>query len=512
MCAAPWFREHLVAAGLGATRFGSSYVQSDCRAIDSLRRGPLANFTPLEAVGWVLNTSSCDVDCPGHDMPSLAWPSVNAGLAPASALDTIATRLLTLQFLTGRFDPVDVQPFTRIGLDAVDSAAARALAHDAALQGIVLLRNDGALLPLTPGSHALACVGPYCNATADFLGNYFVTRCPRPNASDPKDVYTCIPTLSDSLRAGNGGASVTFSWGCDTNDATKSDIPAAVAAAHAADIVVLALGTNAQCPPSTDCTAAEGKDRTDSSLPGAQTSLALAVLAVGKPTILVFVSGSSLGFDALLAQSNVRGIVWAGHVGEAGGAPIAESLFGVSNRFGKLPHTLYPLKYTSTFPIDDFAMAPNETSGNPGRTYKYYPGPVLFPAFFGLSYTTFAVTGSCNTTELRAGRALGCFANVTNTGARSGDEVVTVFIDGPPPLIRQLVDFARVTLAPGESASLPFEIAPSSLALADTTGARSVRAGHHTLTFCSGAAACVPFQIHAGEEIRTQRAPALNNK
>jgi beta-D-xylosidase 4 len=487
MCAASWFRQHLVASGLGSTRFGASYVQSDCRAIDSLRRGPLANFTPTEAVGFVLNSSSCDVDCPGHDMPALAWPAVRAGFAPASAIDAIATRLLTLQFLTGRFDPPGAQPFTRIGLDAVDSPAARALAHDAALQGIVLLRNDNDLLPFTPGKFSIACIGPYCNATADFLGNYFVTRCPRPNSSEPHDVYTCIPTLADSLRAGNAGSTVTFSWGCDTNDATKQDISAAVAAAAAADIVVLALGTNAQCPPSVGCTAAEGHDRVDTSLPGAQAALALAVLAVGKPTALVFVSGSSLGFDALLSpRASSLGVVWAGHVGEAGGAPIADALFGVANRFGKLPHTLYPLNYTRSFAISDFAMAPNATTSFPGRTYKYYSGPVLFPAFHGLSYTSFSVLGSCNMTRVSSG--LGCFVNVTNTGARQGDEVVTVFAVPPSgPLLRQLVDFARVTLAPGESVSLPFNVSMSALAQADASGARVVQAGNHALSFCRGA-------------------------
>ncbi len=176
MCASPWFRAHLVASGLGTTRFGASYVQSDCRAIDSMRRGPFANFTPTQAVGWVLNTSSCDVDCPGQQMPALAWPAVAAGFAPASAVDAVATRMLTLQMLTGRFDPRAPQPFAAIGLDAVDSPAARALAHDAALQGIVLLRNDAALLPLVPGAHALACVGPYCNATADFLWGHRSTK------------------------------------------------------------------------------------------------------------------------------------------------------------------------------------------------------------------------------------------------------------------------------------------------------------------------------------------------
>jgi hypothetical protein len=488
MCASPWFRAHLVASGLGSTRFGASYVQSDCRAIDSMRRGPFANFTPTQAVGWVLNSSSCDVDCPGHQMPILAWPAVEAGLARASAVDAIATRMLTLQMLTGRFDPKAQQPFALIGLDAVDSPAARALAHDAALQGIVLLRNDDALLPLAPGARALACVGPYCNATADFLGNYFVSRCPRANASDTHESYACIPTLADALRARNAPAAVELAWGCDTNDASKQDIAGAVAAARTADVVVLALGTNAQCPPSVGCTAAEGKDRTDTSLPGAQAALALAVLAVGKPTVLIFVSGSSLGFDALLAaRAGGLGIMWAGHVGEAGGAPIADALLGAANRFGKLPHTLYPLSYTRTFPITDFGMAPNASTGNPGRTYKYYPGPVLFPAFHGLSYTTFRVSGSCNATEAAPGRVLGCVANVTNTGARAGDEVVTVFAEGAAPLLRQLVDFARVSLAPGASAQVPFDVPFSALAQADAAGAGVVRAGAHVLSFCGGA-------------------------
>jgi len=187
--------------------------------------------------------------------------------------------------------------------------------------------------------------------------------------------------------------------------------------------------------------------------------LALAVLAVGKPTVVIFFSGASLGFDALhsaaLGAQQEMAIIWGGYPGEGGGAPLARAIFGGSNRWGRLPHTLYPLEYTTHMPITDFSMVPNETSGNVGRTYKYYPGPVLYPFGFGLSYTTFNMSGSCTTSRVfhEEGSGLPCNVTVTNSGGREGDAVVLVYIFPPkgvdPKVIKQLVDFERVTIPLG---------------------------------------------------------------
>jgi len=490
MCASPWLRATLESYGLDPA---ASYAQSDCRAVDSARRGALANLTAAGVVGFILSHAAVDKDCPGHQMPPLVGPAVAAGFAPAAAVAASISRTLALQFRAGRFDPAAPQPYADIAPSAVDGDAARGLSWEGAQQGAVLLRNDGALLPLSVGAR-LACVGPFCNATFDLLGNYFVARCAGGG-------YDCVPTLAAGLTAANGGAPTPTAAGCDVNDGAGADVPGAVAVAAAAEVVVLALGTNAQCPPAKACTAAEGRDRADTSLPGAQGALAAAVLALGKPTVVVFVSGSSLGFDALLApRAAPLAVVWGGHPGGAGGAPLAAQLMGAANRWGKLPHTLYPLNYTRAVPITDMAMAPNAATGAPGRTYKYYAGPALFPAFWGLSYTNFSVTGSCNVSAARAaaepraltqGEGVACTAVVANVGARGGDEVVTLFVRPPQgsdkAAIKALVDFARVTVPPGGNVSVPFVVPWRSLAAADGGGNLVVQQGLHAVLLSTGA-------------------------
>jgi len=483
MCASPWLRRTLEGFGLDPA---ASYAQSDCRAVDSARRGALANLTPAGLVGFILNASAVDKDCPGHQMPALVGPAVAGGFAPPGAVLASLSRTLALQFKAGRFDPSAPQPYAEIAPEVVDGASARALSWEGAQQGAVLLRNDGGLLPLRVGSR-VACVGPFCNATYDLLGNYFAARCAGGG-------YDCVPTLAAGLATANGGAPTPTAAGCDVNDGAGADIPGAVAVARGADVVVLALGTNAQCPPARACTAAEGRDRADTSLPGAQGALAGAVLALGKPTVAVFVSGSALGFDALLAaRAAPLAVVWGGHPGGAGAAPLAMQLFGGANRWGKLPHTLYPLNYTRAMPITDMSMVPNAASGNVGRTYKYYAGPVLFPAFWGLSYTNFSLAGSCNVSArapLAQGEGVACTAVVANVGAMGGDEVVTLFVRPPqgsdPAAVKRLVDFARVTVGPGENVSVPFNVSWRALAEADGEGHLVVRRGTHAVVLSTG--------------------------
>ena len=204
-----------------------------------------------------------------------------------------------------------------------------------------------------------------------------------------------------------------------------------------------------------------------------------------------------------------------------GGIPVAEQLFGVVNRWGKLPITLYPNNYTDLMPIEDMSMVPN--ASNPGRTYKYYAGPVLYPFGYGLSYTTFSLAGSCNTSaatfvtgtplllsvgHLHATNApkdpvVSCSVQVTNTGSRAGDEVVIVFTgpnattvaearslyglpDNDPLAIKQVVDFARVTLAAGASTTLYFNLALRSFVQVDSSGQLVIYKGPHAVRIGRG--------------------------
>ena len=172
MCANPIFETTLMKEtwGLGSKTGGGSYVQSDCGAIDLMvQYGYAANMT--YAAAYALNAGT-DVDCWGNSLPGQLALAIQMGLTTEAQLDASLTRTYTLQFLAGRFDPLATQPYAQIPFEAIGSMEHRNLAIEAALQGMVLLRNDATLLPLVPGAKSVALVGPFANYTA-IAGNYF---------------------------------------------------------------------------------------------------------------------------------------------------------------------------------------------------------------------------------------------------------------------------------------------------------------------------------------------------
>ncbi|CAE8585259.1 unnamed protein product [Polarella glacialis] len=168
---------------------------------------------------------------------------------------------------------------------------------------------------------------------------------------------------------------------------------------------------------------------------------------------------------------------------------LALSLFGQANRWGRLPHTLYPHSYINEQPMDNFDMAKS-----PGRTYKYYQGQPLFPFGFGLSYTSF--DSQCEwqhgESQAKATAVSPVECAVRNTGAMSGDEVLLAYhVAGDdvraqaahPVPFSQLRAFDRVSLAPAASAKLVFNLSQDDLRLVDAEGHEHLYAGSHVLFF-----------------------------
>jgi beta-glucosidase len=236
---------------------------------------------------------------------------------------------------------------------------------------------------------------------------------------------------------------------------------AAVAAAQQADAVVLFLGLTANLEGEemrVQIPGFRGGDRTSIDLPAPQQQLLEKVVAAGKPTVLVLLNGSALAVN--WAQQNVPAIVEAWYPGQAGGTAIADVLFGDYNPAGRLPVTFY--KDVKDLPaFDDYAMK--------GRTYRYFTGTPLYPFGHGLSYTTFAYKNLRTDVEsVAATGSVGVTVDVTNTGARAGDEVVQLYVSHPGSkiarAIKDLRGFRRVTLQPGETRTVRFSLPASSLA------------------------------------------------
>jgi len=238
----------------------------------------------------------------------------------------------------------------------------------------------------------------------------------------------------------------------------------AVAAARRADAVVLCLGLTSRLEGEEmpiDIPGFEGGDRTDLELPAPQERLLRSVMEVGKPTVLVLLSGSALAVD--WANEHVPAILEAWYPGQAAGTAIADVLFGAYDPAGRLPVTFYR-SIDDLPPFEDYAME--------GHTYRYFHGDVLYPFGYGLSYTTFDYSNlRTSADEISATGRISVRVDVTNSGKVAGDEVVQLYVAYPDSKvsrpIRDLRGFRRVHLRPGETRTVSFPLTARDLAYWD---------------------------------------------
>lgn len=448
-------------------------VSTDCGAVENLKGFPIYAPDDAHASAYALMNGT-DLEMGESDFNSLS-DAVKQGLATEERINEAVRRSFNIHFDLGRFDPPEASEWNKFGLEDINSTLHQQINYEAALQGLVLLHNDN-LLPLKRGVK-LAVLGPQALATEGLLSSYAADQLCFGGNND------CIITIADGLQSANVGGQVAVAAGVGVVDNSTAGIAAAIDAAKAADVVVLALGADRMSVEH------EGLDRTDTALPGIQEAFALQVLALGKPTILILTNGGAMAIDNLMPQVLTRSapyaIVEAFNPATVGGRAIGASLFGLENRWGKLPVTMYPHSY-----IQEQFMTNYHMSKAPGRTYRYYQGTPLFPFGFGLSLTTFRLNGCIKGPERHEG-AFTC--TLTNTGNLAGDEVVQVYhravdigkVDHPLPL-RALVDFERVSVAAGGQVEVKFELGPESLQLINGKGERTLYPGKHELIFSRG--------------------------
>ena len=346
------------------------------------------------------------------------------------------------------------------------------LALEAARRAITLLKNEGALLPVDAEKlQRIAVIGP--NANAEILGSY----------STPEAKH--FVTVLDGIRARLGeSVEVEYLEGCSLTDYvdekldySRADIGAAVEAAERADLVILAIGGN-------ELTAKEGEDSDEIALPGRQVELVRAVHATGKPIAVVLLHSRPLAFPWV--AENIPAILDGWFLGQETGTAVAEALFGDINPGGRLPFSIprnvgqIPAYYYWTFGAD--------------RGYRDNPATPLFPFGHGLSYTSFeygeleiqsqdrSLVAIQRTDgggyllgdgELDSGSYGQVRVEVKNVGSRAGDEVVQLYIrDLFASVVRprmELKRFERLSLEPGESRRVTFELAHDALAFYDIT-------------------------------------------
>jgi beta-glucosidase len=445
----------------------TGYVVSDCGAIDDICQGHHLVETADEAAALAVR-GGCDLNC-GCTYKALTI-AAQRGLVGEDDLDRALQRLFEARFRLGMFDPPEMVPYAQIPLSVNDCPAHRELALQAARESIVLLRNAGDVLPLGPTVRCLAVIGPNADDVEVLLGNY--------NGTPSKAV-----TPLEGLRARAGaGIEVLYAPGCGLVEAIPGGIAEAEAVASQADVVILTLGLSPRLE------GEEGEanlidksgDRRELGLPEPQDELLRRVTAVGKPTVLVLLSGSAVAVG--WAKQHVDAIVATWYGGEEAGTALAEVLFGDHNPAGRLPVTVYE-SAAQLPPFEDYNMA--------GRTYRFFGGTPLYPFGFGLSYTRFDYSDlRVSPSSAKAGEAVEVSATVRNAGPRAGDEVVQLYLTDDeasvPVPIRQLRGFRRLHLEPGESTTVRFRLEPSHMACYSDAGAAMVEPGTFVVSVGGG--------------------------
>ncbi len=418
-----------------------------------------------------------DVELPEPGVYKTLVEQVKTGKIPVSLVDQAVSRILRQKFQLGLFENPYVDP--EKAAQMTDTPEDRNLAAEAARRSIVLLKNQNNILPLDKTKlKSVAVIGP--NANRAHLGGY----------TDPNPPRTVSILDGVKNKLGNNikvnyaeGVKITKeggNWFGDTatpNDAASDQklIDEAVQTAKMSDSVILVIGGNEDTNKEAWAENHLG-DRDSLDLFGRQNDLVKAVLATGKPTVVFLINSGPLAINYV--AENVPAILEGFYLGEETGTAAADVLFGDYNPGGKLPVS-FP-RTVGQLPIY-YNYKPTARRG-----YINSPTSPLFPFGYGLSYTTFTYSNlKITKPKIKTDEETTVTVDVTNTGKVRGDEVAQMYIrdevSSVTRPIKELKDFARVSIEPGATKTLTFTITPQKLAFYNREMKFSVEPGMFTV-------------------------------
>jgi beta-glucosidase len=445
------------------------YTVSDCGAIADIHAHHKVTATAAESAALAIS-NGLDLCC-GNDYRQL-MEALRVGLVNEAIIDRSVCRLMMARFKLGMFDPPEHVSHTRIPYEVVDCDQHRALALQAARESIVLLKNAGELLPLSKTLRNVAVIGPNADARQVLLGNYHGT--PAFTVSPLDGIRTALgPEAKIHFSVGTTHLPTQGSW---LGKSTRGFVEAIIAAEQS-ELTVLCLGLSPtiEGEEGDAMNSDAGGDRTVIELPQVQQDLLEAIVATGKPVVLVLIGGSAMAIP--WAQDHVPAILQQFYPGQDGGTALADVLFGDCNPSGRLPITVYRAT-TDLPPFFDYSMK--------NRTYRYFEGEALYPFGFGLSYTQFAYSDlQAPLDPVTMGRnaaPVSVSVRVRNTGSRAGAEVVQLYLSHvDPPLTAprfQLAGVRRIFLERGVDLIVTFELRAEQFALIDEDGTHQWLSGN----------------------------------
>jgi len=438
----------------------NGHVVSDCWAVRDFHEFHKVTSTPEESAALAIS-KGCDLNC-GCTFEH-AVQAVKEGLLSEESIDRSLKRLLTSRFKLGLLNPPESNPWRSITLEVVDSPKHRQLALKAAVESIVLLKNNG-ILPLKDDIGFLYIVGPNADNPAALLGNYY--------GLNPR-VVTPLQGLIGRIPE---ATTVDFRLGALLDREKPNPVDWALFESGKADVTIAFMGLDGSLEGEEgDAVASLHKgDRIDIGLPAGQLDFLQRMKERDAKLVVVFTGGSALAVRQVYELADAVLMAW--YPGEEAGNAIADILYGDENPSGRLPVTFYD-SLEDLPPYEDYAME--------GRTYRYFRKEPLFPFGFGLSYTSFSYSNpSLNGTLVQDGE-ISVSLSVTNIGDIPGVEAVQLYAVPPTAPFAtpraELRGLQRINLAAGESRRVIFTITDDDLKLYNDEGSRVRLSGEWTL-------------------------------
>ncbi|NBC18896.1 MAG: beta-glucosidase BglX [Bacteroidetes bacterium] len=401
---------------------------------------------------------------------------VREGRVSEAMIDDAVRRILRVKFVLGLFDDPYTDPSA---YPALLNADHRAAAKESAVQSVVLLKNEGPVLPLDPAIGQVAVLGPLADAPHEQLGTWVFD-------GRKEDAVTPLAALRETL----GDARVTYVRALATSRSRDTtDFEDAIAAAEAADVALVFVGEEA-------ILSGEAQSRADLDLPGAQNALVEAAAATGTPVVLVVMAGRPLTIGQPLAHADAALYAW--HPGTMAGPALRDLLLGETSPSGKLPATIP--KMTGQVPIylaqkntgrpapddpvliDDIPVEAEQHSVGSTSYHLDAGARPLFPFGYGLSYTTFVYENlALSASAMPPDGAIEVSVDVTNAGDMAADEVVQLYtrdlVGSLTRPVKELKGFQRVRLEPGETRTVTFTLRGEDLAFHTRSGVLATEPG-----------------------------------
>jgi len=412
-----------------------------------------------------------------RELPEL----VRSGALPRARLDEAVLRVLRFKWRLGLFD--DPYGALRNVKAEAEAPRHRALAREAARRSIVMLRNERGLLPLPRDDRHYALIGPFADAPADLHGPWTLF-------GDERQAISLQAGIREALGS---TAKLTVVHGSDVTTPVAGGIEAAVAAAQAADVVLLAVGEETSM-------SGESRSRSRVTLPSAQQALAEAVAATGKPLVVLLRNGRPLALKASILKADALLVTW--FLGTEAGHAIADVLFGVYSPSARLP---------MSFPQNEGQLPyyyAHRRSGRPtGSATAEYTTHYLnetrraafaFGAGQGYSRVEYRAQG-ISTDTLAWGGSLEVWADVHNAGTHTVEEVAQLYlrdrVAGVAQPERLLKDFQKLALAPGETRRVNFRLRLQDLAYLGVGGLPNTDPGQFDVWIAPSAEAGEPMRF-----------------